>query len=45
MKKRFISFVLVFVLILSLGVTASADNIQSRAVIGADLTPEQVALV
>ena len=45
MKKRIISFVLVFVLILSLGVTASADNIQSRAVIGADLTPEQVALV
>ena len=45
MKKRFISFVLVFVLILSLGVTASADNIQGRAVIGADLTPEQVALV
>ena len=45
MKKRFISFVLVFVMILSLGVTASADNIQSRAVIGADLTPEQVALV
>ena len=45
MKKRIISFVLVFVLILSLGVTAGADNIQSRAVIGADLTPEQVALV
>ena len=45
MKKRFISFVLVFVMILSLGVTASADHIQSRAVIGADLTPEQVALV
>ena len=45
MEKRIISFVLVFVLILSLGVTASADNIQSRAVIGADLTPEQVALV
>lgn len=45
MKKRLISFALVFVMILSLGVTAGADNIQSRAVIGADLTPEQVALV
>ena len=32
-------------MILSLGVSAGADNIQSRAVIGADLTPEQVALV
>ncbi len=45
MKKRFVSFVLAFVMILSLGVTAGADNIQSRAVIGADLTPEQIALV
>ncbi len=45
MKKRFISFILAFMMILSLGVSAGADNIQSRAVIGADLTPEQVALV
>ena len=45
MKKRLISFALAFVLLFSLGVTAGADNIQSRAVIGADLTPDQVALV
>ncbi len=33
------------ILLLSLGAGAFADNIQSRAVIGADLTPEQVTLV
>ncbi len=45
MKKRIISLVLAVMLLASLGATASADNIQSRAVIGADLTPEQVAQV
>ena len=43
--KKIISFVLALILLLSLGAGAFADNIQSRAVIGADLTPEQVALV
>lgn len=43
--KKIISFVLASILLLSLGAGAFADNIQSRAVIGADLTPEQVALV
>lgn len=45
MKKRIISLVLAVMLLASLGATASADNIQSRAVIGADLTPEQVTQV
>ena len=43
--KKIISFVLALILLLSLGAGAFADNIQSRAVIGADLTPEQVTLV
>ena len=45
MKKRIISFVLVIILLFSLCTAAFADNIQSRAVIGADLTQDQVALV
>lgn len=45
MKKRIISLTLALVLVFSLAAAAYADNIQSRAVIGADLTPEQVALV
>ncbi len=43
--KRIVSLILVLMLILSLGGTAFADNTQSRAVIGADLTAEQVAQV
>ncbi len=43
--KRIVSLILVLMLILSLGGTAFADNTQSRAVIGADLTTEQVAQV
>ena len=43
--KRILSLILVLMLILSLGGTAFADNTQSRAVIGADLTAEQVAQV
>lgn len=43
--KRIVSLILVLMLILSLGGTAFADNTQSRAVIGADLTAEQVVQV
>ena len=43
--KRILSLILVLMLILSFGGTAFADNTQSRAVIGADLTAEQVAQV
>ena len=43
--KRIVSLILVLMLILSFGGTAFADNTQSRAVIGADLTAEQVAQV
>ena len=43
--KRIVSLILVLMLILSLGGTVFADNTQSRAVIGADLTAEQVAQV
>ncbi len=43
--KKIISFALVFIIILSLSCTAFADNTQSRAVIGADLTAEQVSQV
>ena len=43
--KRILSLILVLMLILSLGGTAFADNTQSRAVIGADLTAEQVVQV
>lgn len=43
--KRILSLILVLMLILSLGGTAFADNTQSRAVIGANLTAEQVAQV
>ena len=43
--KKIISFILALILLLSLSAGAFADNIQSRAVIGADLTPEQVTLV
>ena len=43
--KRIVSLILVLMLILSLGGTAFADNTQIRAVIGADLTAEQVAQV
>ena len=43
--KKIISFVLALILLLSLGAGAFADNIQSRAVIGADLNEDQVAAV
>lgn len=43
--KKIISLVLAFTIVLALGCTAFADDTQSRAVIGADLTPEQVAQV
>jgi len=40
--KRIISLLLVLTLMLSLGAAAFADDIQSRAVIGADLSGEQI---
>lgn len=43
--KRFISIILVMILLLSLGISAYADEIQSRTVIGADLNDEQIASV
>lgn len=43
--KKIISLVLAFTIVLALGCTAFADDTQSRAVIGADLTPEQVSQV
>lgn len=43
--KRLLALALALMLMLSVGAAAYADNIQSRAVIGADLTEEQVALV
>lgn len=43
--KKMISLVLAFTIVLSLGCAAFADNTQSRAVIGADLTPEHVSQV
>ncbi len=43
--KKIISLVLAFTIVLSLGCAAFADNTQSCAVIGADLTPEQVSQV
>ena len=42
--KRVITFILVFCLLASLG-SAFADSSGSRAVIGADLTDEQVTAV
>lgn len=41
MMKRIVSFILVFVLLFSMGTTAFADEILRRAVIGADLNEEQ----
>lgn len=43
--KKFLSILLACLLLASLGVTAFADNTQSRAVIGADLNDEQIAAV
>ena len=43
--KRFISIILIMILLLSLGISAYADDIQSRTVIGADLNDEQIASV
>ena len=43
--KRIISLFLAFLMTLSLGAIASAETNQSRAVIGADLTEEQIAAV
>lgn len=43
--KRFISIILIMILLLSLGISAYADEIQSRTVIGADLNDEQIASV
>lgn len=45
MKRKIMSYILIIALVLALPVAANADNVQSRAVIGADLTPEQVELV
>lgn len=43
--KKILSLLLCLVMLLSMSALARAENIQSRAVIGADLTPEQVAVV
>jgi uncharacterized protein YpuA (DUF1002 family) len=43
--KRFISIILVMILLLSFTISAYADEIQSRTVIGADLNDEQIASV
>jgi uncharacterized protein YpuA (DUF1002 family) len=43
--KKTVSLLLVMLMLLSLGVSASAEPNQSRAVIGADLTDEQIAAV
>ena len=43
--KRFISIIVIMILLLSLGISAYADEIQSRTVIGADLNDEQIASV
>lgn len=43
--KRFISIILVMIFLLSLSISAYADEIQSRTVIGADLNDEQIASV
>lgn len=45
MKKRIVSYIIIFALVLTMSAAAYADNVQSRAVIGADLTQDQVALV
>ena len=45
MQKKLISFLMILTVLLSLGVAAYADNGQSRAVIGADLSDEQVESV
>lgn len=45
MKRKIMSYILIIALVLALPVVANADNVQSRVVIGADLTPEQVELV
>ena len=39
--KRIVSYILVFILLISMGTTAFADEILRRAVIGADLNEEQ----
>jgi uncharacterized protein YpuA (DUF1002 family) len=43
--KKIISLILVLVVIMSIALTAYADGNQSRTVIGADLTDEQIASV
>ena len=43
--KRLICIILAFLMLASLGMSAFADNGQSRAVIGADLNDEQIASV
>ena len=43
--KKLLAFILALTLFCALIVPAQADLVQSRAVIGADLTPEQVAIV
>lgn len=43
--KKTVCLILALLTVFALSVPAYADNIQSRAVIGADLTPEQVAAV
>lgn len=43
--KKAVSYVICAVMILGLCVSAGADDVQSRAVIGADLTDEQIRLV
>jgi len=43
--KRFISILFIMILVFSMSLTAYADEIQSRAVIGADLNDEQISSV
>lgn len=43
--KKSVSLILVLIMVFALSIPAHADNIQSRAVIGADLTAEQVTAV
>lgn len=45
MMKKFVSIILVTLMLMSGGTTAFADRTQSRAVIGADLNEEQTAAV
>jgi len=43
--KRFICFILCFMILTSLAATAFAERVDSRVVLGADLSPEQISSV